>query len=93
MNYMKIDYKTMKMRKLLSLFWCLVPEVLWGNIVTGHVVDTDNMPIEFANVVVLALSCHATWPHVPRVAEDDLKLLISPAHSCAEILGTRQASY
>ena len=50
---MNIDYKTMKMRRLLSLFWCLLPEVLWGNIVTGHVVDTDNMPIEFANVVVM----------------------------------------
>ncbi|MDE6787436.1 MAG: outer membrane beta-barrel protein, partial [Muribaculaceae bacterium] len=35
------------------MFWLLLPEVLWGNIVTGHVVDTDNMPIEFANVVVM----------------------------------------
>ena len=43
----------MKMRNFISLVLLLLPEVLWGSIVTGHVVDTDNIPIEFADVVVM----------------------------------------
>lgn len=48
--------------------------------------------VPFVNAAVLALSCNPAWPHAPYVPEDVLKL-IPPAYSCAEILGSRQASY
>ena len=43
----------MKKRKHVSLFCSLLPAVVWGNMVTGRVVDSDDLPIALANVILM----------------------------------------
>ena len=48
----------MKKRTFISLFWLLLPFAVLGKIVTGKIVDTENGPIAFANVVLM---CDTTF--------------------------------